>query len=224
LATQQPREPQQSQQPRSNEQWIQDLSQPGPEQERALADLRNVLVRGLGYALSKYANVKDADLEDFAQDALLKILAGIASFRGESQFTTWAQKIAVHTAFTELRRRRWRDVSLEEVTAPPDTEDTASYFIPNTLADPAAGTEQQTIQNEIIEIMRRVINEELSDKQRQALIAVRFRGMPMAEVARQMGTNTNALYKLLFDARKRLKQRMLARGLSSEDILGAFEL
>jgi len=39
-----------------------------------------------------------------------------------------------------------------------------------------------------------------------------------------MGTNPNALYKLLFDARKRLKQRMLARGLSPEDILSAFEL
>ena len=52
------------QQPRSNERWIEDLSQPGPEQEAALADLRNVLVRGLGYALSKYANVTETDLED----------------------------------------------------------------------------------------------------------------------------------------------------------------
>jgi len=221
LAKQQPREPRE---PRSNEQWLQDLDHPGPEQENALADLRNVLVRGLGYALSKYANVTDADVQDFAQDALLKILDGLASFRGESQFTTWAQKIAIHTAFTELRRRRWRDVSLEDVTAPPDAEDTAAYYIPNTLADPSIGTEQQAVQHEIIEIMRRVINEELTDKQRQALIAVRFRGMPMAEVARQMDTNTNALYKLLFDARKRLKQRILDRGLSPEDILGAFEL
>jgi RNA polymerase sigma-70 factor (ECF subfamily) len=212
------------QQPRSNEQWLQDLSDPGPEQEEALADLRQILVRGLGYALAKYAKVTESDLEDFAQDALLKVLAGLDSFRGQSRFTTWAQKIAIHTAFTELRRRRWRDVSLEAVTGPPDPEQEASFFIPDALADPSTGTERQTIQNEILDLLRRVIVEDLTDKQRQALVAVRFHGMPRAEVARRLDTNPNALYKLLFDARKRLKQRLLERGLSPEDILSAFEL
>jgi RNA polymerase sigma-70 factor (ECF subfamily) len=211
------------QQRRTNDRWLQDLSEPGPQQDKALADLRAVLVRGLGYALAKYGKVSESDLEDFAQDALLKILAALESFRGQSRFTTWAQKIAVHTAFTELRRRRWRDVSLEAVTGPPDAEDTTAY-IPTALADPSTGTEQQAIQSEILGILRRVIAEELTDKQRQALVAVRFHGMPMAELARRMDTNPNALYKLLFDARKRLKQRILARGLSPEDILSAFEL
>jgi RNA polymerase sigma-70 factor (ECF subfamily) len=208
---------------RTNDQWLQDLSEPGPQQDEALADLRAVLVRGLGYALAKYGKVSESDLEDFAQDALLKILDALESFRGQSRFTTWAQKIAVHTAFTELRRRRWRDVSLEAVTGPPDAEDTTAY-LPTALADPSTSTEQQTTQNEILDILRRVIAEELTDRQRQALVAVRFHGMPMAEVARRLDTNPNALYKLLFDARKRLKQRMLARGLSTEDILSAFEL
>ena len=212
------------QQPRGNNQWLHDLNQPGPEQEEALEDLRSILVRGLGYAMAKYAKVTEADLEDFAQEALLKILVALDSFRGESRFTTWAQKIAVHTAFTELRRRRWRDVSLEAVTAPPDAEDGATRFIPNTLADPSTGSEQLATQHEILEVMRRVITEELTDRQRQALVAVRFHGMPIAEVAQRMDTNPNALYKLLFDARKRLKARMLARGLLSEDILGAFAL
>lgn len=209
------------QQTRSNEQWLQDLSESGPQQDKALADLRTVLVRGLGYALAKYAKVTESDVEDFVQEALLKILDGLDSFRGQSRFTTWAQKIAVHTAFTELRRRRWRDVSFEAVTAPPDAEETTTY-VPNAIADSSTGTEQQTIQNEIFDVMRRVIAEELTDKQRQALVAVRFHGMPMAEVARRMDTNPNALYKLLFDARKRLRERMLARGLSTEDILSAF--
>jgi RNA polymerase sigma-70 factor (ECF subfamily) len=44
----------------------------------------------------------------------------------------------------------------------------------------------------------------------------------MAEVARKMGTNRNALYKLLHDARQRLKSRMEAEGLSAEDVLAAF--
>ena len=209
------------QQSRTNDQWLQDLGESGPQQDEALADLRAVLVRGLGYALAKYTKVLDSDLEDFAQDALLKILAALDSFRGQSRFTTWAQKIAVHTAFTELRRRRWRDVSLEAVTGPPDAEETTTY-LPQVLADPSISTEQQTMQNEILDTMRRVIEQELTDKQRQALIAVRFHGMPIAEVAHRLDTNPNALYKLLFDARKRLKQRMLNSGLSPEDILSAF--
>jgi RNA polymerase sigma-70 factor (ECF subfamily) len=211
-------------QQRSNDQWLQDLREPGPQQEEALADLRQVLVRGLGYSLAKYTNVRESDLEDFAQDALLKVLAGLDSFRGQSRFTTWAQKIAVHTAFTELRRRRWRDVSFEAVTGPPDSEDTSTFFTPGALVDPSAGTEKQTMQHEIVDVLRRVILEELTDRQRQALIAVRFQGMPITEVAARMDTNPNALYKLLFDARKRLKQRILARGLSSDDVLSAFDL
>jgi RNA polymerase sigma-70 factor (ECF subfamily) len=202
---------------RNNQEWINHLSHPGPERDDALEDLRTILVRGLGYALSKYRNVTEADVEDFVQDAILKILDALDTFRGESRFTTWAQKIAVHVAFTELRRRRWRDVSLDEMTQTADGD-----LIPKSWVDPSANTEQQAIQHDIIETMRQVIEEELTDRQRQALIAVRINGVPLAEVARRMGTNRNALYKLLFDARKRLQARMLSKGLSAEDILAAF--
>ena len=209
---------------RNNKQWIQDLRQAGPAQERALEALRTLLVRGLGYALSKYKNVTPADLQDFAQDATLKILKGIESFRGESRFTTWATKIAVHTAFTELRRRRWRDVSLDEITTPPDEQDTPAFFVPSTLADPSVGSEQQVMQNQVLEAMRNVIAAELTERQRKALVAARLQGMPLAEVAQQMGTNRNALYKLLFDARQKIQEGMLAQGLTPEDIRAAFEL
>lgn len=202
---------------RDNEQWVSDLSQPGPLRDAALDDLRALLVRGLGYALAKYGNVREADVEDFAQDALLKVLDGLDSFRGDSRFTTWAQKIAVHVAFTELRRRRWRDVSLDGLPGVSDRD-----FLPKSWVDPSASAEQQTIQREILETMRQVIAEELTERQRRALVAVRIHGMPLAEVARQMGTNRNALYKLLHDARQRLKERMLDKGLPLQDVLAAF--
>jgi RNA polymerase sigma-70 factor (ECF subfamily) len=201
----------------SNEQWIAVLSQPGPQRDEALADLRALLVRGLGYALSSYSDVDEAALEDFAQDALLKILAGLDSFRGESHFTTWANKIAVRVAFTELRRHRWRDVSLDKITDSSETD-----FVPSMMVDPSAGPEQQAIQRTLLDTLQRVIAEELTDKQRQALVAVRIRGMPLEEVARRMGTNRNALYKLLHDARQRLKKQLIAEGLSPQDIPAAF--
>lgn len=189
----------------------------GPGRDEAPADLRAILVRGLGYALAGRPGVADSTLEDFVQDALLKILAGLDSFRGESRFITWAQKIAVRVAFTELRRHRWRDVSLDEVTGSSDTD-----FIPETLAGPSAGPEQQTITAHVVEHSGPHLATELTDKQRQALVAVRVHGMPLEEVARRMGTNRNALYKLLHDARQRLKKRMMAEGLPPQDVLAAF--
>jgi len=203
---------------RSNEEWLTALGQPGPEFDAALQDLRVLLVRGLGYALSSRSNVDEANLEDFAQDALLKILDGLHTFRGESRFTTWAQKIAVRVAFTELRRHRWRDVSLDEITGSFETD-----FIPSFLADPSTGPEQHAIQSTVLETLRRVMDQELTDKQRQALVAVKIQGVPLEEVARRLGSNRNALYKLLHDARQRLKNRLIAEGLSAEEILAAFE-
>ena len=204
---------------RSNEQWIAALSQPGPEYDAALENLRAILARGLGYALSDRSNVRETDLEDFAQDAVLKILKGLHTFRGESRFTTWAHKIAVRVAFTELRRRRWRDVSLDEMT---ESREGDTDFIPESLADRSIGPEQEAMQQAILDALRQLIREELTDKQRQAMQAV-LKGMPLEEVARRMDTNRNALYKLLHDARQRLQKGMLDQGLSAQDVTSAFE-
>jgi RNA polymerase sigma-70 factor (ECF subfamily) len=205
---------------RSNEEWIAALSQPGAEYDAALEDLRVVLVRGLGYALADRSNVRESDLQDFAQDAILRILNGLDTFRGESRFTTWAHKIAVRVAFTELRRRRWRDVSLDEMTVSKDGD---AEFIPDFLADPSVGPEQQVMQRAIVDTLRRLVREELTDKQRQAMQAA-LKGMPLGEVARRMDTNRNALYKLLYDARQRLQKRMVDEGYSAQDVMSAFEL
>ena len=201
---------------RTNAEWLSELQ--GPERSAALADLRALLVRGLRYSLASYWNVDDVLLEDFVQDALLKILNALDSFRGESKFTTWAQKIAVRVAFTELRRRRWKDVSLDGIVEAQDMD-----FVPDMMIDPSAGPDQQATQRIFLETLQRLISTELTDKQRQALIAVRVQGLPLEEVARRVGTNRNARYKLLHDARQRLKRKMEAEGLSAEDVLAAFE-
>lgn len=201
---------------RNNEAWLADLQ--GPGRDEALADLRARLLRGLGFALAKYSNVRGAHLEDFVQEALLKILDGLDSFRGEARFTTWAQKIAVNVAFSELRRARWSDISLDEIV-----EAQGIGFVPEMMIDPAAPPDRQAMQRLFIETLQRLITTELTDKQRQALVAVRVRGMPLAEVARRMGSNRNAMYKLLHDARQKLKGAMEAEGLTPEEVLAAFE-
>ncbi len=97
-----------------------------------------------------------------------------------------------------------------------------SDFIPATLADPSAGPEKRAIQQMFLEMLRRLISEELTDRQREAMTAVYLQGMPLQEVARCMDTNRNALYKILHDARRRLQKAMVSEGISAEDILYAF--
>jgi RNA polymerase sigma-70 factor (ECF subfamily) len=197
---------------RTNEQWLAELR--GSNPDGALADLYDLLLRGMRAALG--GNGASAEVGDFAQEALIKITDNLDSFRGESRFTTWAQKIAVNVALTELRRRRWRDVSLQELYARRDADDRGP-------AEPQLTTEQLALRNTVLEELRRIIEEDLTERQRKAVVAVLLEGMPISEVARRMGTTQNALYKLLHDARRKLKRQMEAAGLPAEEALAEFE-
>jgi RNA polymerase sigma-70 factor, ECF subfamily len=199
---------------RTNEQWLAELREPNPDE--ALADLYDLLVRGLRAALGGYGGGVEANVGDFAQEALIKITGNLDSFRGESRFTTWAHKIAMNVAFTELKRRRWRDVSLQDLFARREAADRGP-------ADTQLTPEQLTFQNMVLGELRRLVDEELTDRQREAVVAVILEEMPVSEVARRMDTNQNALYKLLHDARRKLKRQMEAAGLSPEEVLAAFE-
>ena len=187
-----------------------------PNPDEALADLYDLLVRGLRAALGGYGGGVEANVGDFAQEALIKITGNLDSFRGESRFTTWAHKIAMNVAFTELKRRRWRDVSLQDLFARREAADRGP-------ADTQLTPEQLTFQNMVLGELRRLVDEELTDRQREAVVAVILEEMPVSEVARRMGTNQNALYKLLHDARKKLKRQMQAAGLSPQEVLATFE-
>jgi RNA polymerase sigma-70 factor (ECF subfamily) len=158
----------------------------------------------------------DANIEDFAQEAMIRITGNLDSFRGESRFTTWALKIAMNVALTELKRRRWRDVSLQDLLARHEANDSGP-------SDTQPTPEQLALQNTLLGDLRRMVDEELTDRQREAVVAVILEGMPISEVARRMGTSQNALYKLLHDARRRLKKRMEAAGLAPQEVLAAFE-
>ena len=199
---------------RTNERWLADLRGPNPDE--ALADLYDLLVRGLRIGLGSYGGSVDANAGDFAQEALIRITGNLDSFRGESRFTTWAQKIAMNVALTELKRRRWRDVSLQELFARREAANREP-------ADTQLSPEQLALQNTVLQELRRVVDEELTDRQREAVVAVLLEEMPISEVARRMGTNQNALYKLLHDARKKLKRRMEVAGVAPKEVLTVFD-
>jgi RNA polymerase sigma-70 factor (ECF subfamily) len=202
-------------QQRGNQEWLDALNSPGPERERALAELRVLLVRGLSYALRGWRHTAGRDFEalaeDFCQEALLRILDNLESFEGRSRFTTWAHKIAVRVALTELRRKRWKDVSLDKLVA---EEGAASM-----MGSAEAGPETEAERSDMMAWMRQIMSEELTEKQRKAIAAIALGGMPLEEVARRMDTNRNALYKVIHDGRVRLKRRLAREGMNPRDIL-----
>ncbi len=203
---------------RTTESWLSALR--GPAQAQALEELRPILLRGLHAGLSNRVKLERQEIfEDFVQEALLKILAHLDEFRGESHFLTWAHKIAIRVAYSELRRMRWRDVSLHDLLPEEDSGD----YTPAVLSDASPGPEKQAVQHQMMALVGRLLQEHLTERQRQAMIAVMVHGMPLEEVARRMETNRNALYKLLHDARKRLRSVLHEQGLTPQEILAIFE-
>lgn len=207
---------------RSNEAWLSDLRSTGEIHEEALNDLREVIQKGLPYALSRWLS-SDSPLfpplvEEVTQETLLRVLDQLDTFEGRSLFTTWVHKIAIRIALTELRRKRWRDASLDELTENEDTPPPAGL-----LADSQASPETSAERKDMLERVRRILQEELTPKQREALVLLGLQDMPMEDAAKKMKTNRNALYKLLHDARLRLKKRLSIEELTPQDLLSAFE-
>lgn len=208
---------------RSNEEWLYDLRAEGDRRESALSDLRQVIMTGLPYALNKWLPSNDPRFaplaEEVVQDTLLRVLDRLETFEGRSQFTTWVHKIAIRIALTELRRKRWENVSLDELVEGEENPPMAGLLIDHKTSTP----EDLVEGSDLMQRMQRIVAEELSDRQRQAIMAVAIQGMPLEEVARRMGTNRNALYKLIHDTRLRLKRRLAQEGLTPEDVLSVFE-
>ena len=214
---------------RTNEAWVEALRARGPAQAAALDELRQRLQRNLFFYLSQersdLRNLAELELQemaqDLAQDATLRILDNLDAFRGESRFTTWANKIAIRLAISDLRRSRYKDFSLDQLSADGDfaLQSSGAQLVSATLPNPETAAERENA----LAILERALREALTDKQYQALTAVTLNGVPMDVVADQMGTNRNALYKLIHDARKKLRQHLESQGLSTDYLLSLFQ-
>ncbi|MAG13832.1 MAG: RNA polymerase subunit sigma-24 [Spirochaetales bacterium] len=200
-----------------NDQWLSSLQSQDSKRDEAISRLREHLVKSLRAGLRSWKRSVGSQynelVEDSVQDALVKVLNNLKSFRGESRFTTWAAKIAIRTALTELRRKKWNDVSLDEITSKVDSMMRSVYPNP----------EQSAVRNDLMSSVMSIMNNELTQRQQTALKAVMFGGMPLEEAARRLNTNRNALYKLLHDARLRMKEGLEKQGMSPAEVLSSFE-
>ena len=200
---------------RANEVWIDELRQPGPRLEAALGDLRADVLRGLRGSLAGRPGMDDAFFEDTVQETLLKVLDSLESFAGRGRFVSWALAIAVRVAQTTIRKKRWQGVSLDRFR---DESGGPSVDVP----DRSLGPERASLRSELLTAMHRVIREQLSEKQWLALTA-EMNGMPQDEIARQLGSNRNAVYKLTHDARRKLRAGLESAGFGADSLIEAWE-
>jgi RNA polymerase sigma-70 factor, ECF subfamily len=150
--------------------------------------------------------LRGPELDDLANqaadDALVAIAAKVNGFRGESRFTTWAYKFVMIEISTKLARHFWRTS-----TVPLDEQDWDR--LPDLLG---VQPHQRAEWQELLAALRQAVAEDLSDRQRKVFVAIALNNVPMDTVALELGANRNAIYKTLFDARRKLRASLAANG------------
>jgi RNA polymerase sigma-70 factor (ECF subfamily) len=195
------------------EEWHLDLHASGARREDAVARLHGLLLRAARFEVFRRRDslhqVSAAELDDLAQeaadDAAVSVLRRLGDFRGESSFRTWAYKFALLEASVKVRRRAWRD---REVTLEPEHWEDFAHLGPQPDDDAEKAA--------LFEVVREGIRTALTPKQRQVLVAVVLEGVPIDVLAERLDSNRNALYKMLHDARRRLRAHVEASGLLEE--------
>ena len=187
--------------------WVQALTVDGPHRDIALARLHALLTRAarhqIGRMRSQLGDVGRESLDELAlqaaDEAMVALLAKLHTFQGRSRFTTWAYKFAILQAATEVRSQSWRarQVSLDDASVIADLQPSAPD-----LAEAA----------ELARAVERAIADALTAHQRRVVLALLVDGVPIDVLAERLGTNRNALYKTLHDARVRIRAHLAAAG------------
>lgn len=188
--------------------WLRCLADPS-ERERALARLHQLLLRAARAELRRRslpAIVEGRERDDLAHqaadDALLAITSKLDRFRGESRFTTWAYKFVILEVSAKLGRHFWRN-------PPVPISGDAWERIPDRFgADPAEHAESR----ELAAALRQAVTEVLSERQRRVFVAIVVDGVPLDGLAFELGSTRNALYKMMFDARRKIRAHLIAHG------------
>ena len=189
--------------------WLRRLGADGGERQAAERELHARLVRiALAEVRRRAAStpVTGQELEDVAHqaagDAMLAILAKLGDFRGESRFTTWAYRFVILEVSSKLGRHYWRN--------PPVALDAGQWErLPDRFGiDPERHAESAGILAEV----RRVVDDELTSHQRRVFVAIVVDGIPLDALAVELGLRRNAIYKVIFDARRKIRRALVANG------------
>lgn len=189
--------------------WIDGLTSEGPDREDAIARLHTLMLkvaRAEASRRSGWHGIRGPELDDLADqaadDAVVSILRKVTTFRGESRFTTWACAFAIHEVSGKFGRHVWRrdGVQLDE-----DGWDQ----VPARLG---GGPEAVSDSRELVLVLRRAVEEELTPLQRRVFVALVVDAVPLDVLAVELGSNRNAIYKTMFDARRKVRAYLVTHG------------
>ena len=189
--------------------WLRVLAGTGPQREEGLARLHALLLRIARAEVARRGprlRLTGPELDDLAYqaaaDALIAITSKLGQFRGESRFTTWAYKFVIFEVSTKIGRHFWR-----HPTVPFDAE--VWERLPDRFGfDPS----QQAEWHDLLSALHRAVDQELTARQRAVFIAIVLNGVPLDTLVIELGSNRNAIYKTLFDARRKLRAALAANG------------
>jgi RNA polymerase sigma-70 factor (ECF subfamily) len=195
-------------------QWVSALSGCGAERDHAVARLHEALLRVARAELARRSGqlrISGPELDDLAYqaaaDAVVAIIAKVAQFRGESRFTTWAYRFVILEVSAKVGRHFWRQPHV-----PMDTGDWEQ--LPDRLGlDPARESEWR----DLARALREAVERELTGHQRRIFTALVVDGVPLDALADRLGTSRGAIYKTMFDARRKLRASLVANGYLHED-------
>jgi RNA polymerase sigma-70 factor, ECF subfamily len=194
--------------------WLQALAGTGPRREAALARLHERLLRIARREAGRRAPqlaISGPELDDIAHqaaaDALLAITAKLGQFRGESRFTTWAYRFVIFEVSAKIGRHFWR-----HPVVPLGAEDWDR--LPARFGfDPAHQAEWR----DLLTALRRAVDTELTPRQREVFVAIVLDGVPLDTLVASSASSRNAIYKMVFDARRKLRAALAANGYLSDD-------
>lgn len=194
--------------------WLDGLRSVGPEHDGTTVRLYELLVRvarGEARRRSAQLGIGGPELDDLAHqaaaDAVVHVVAKAGEFRGESRFTTWACKFAIFEVSTKIGRHFWR-----HPTTSMDSEDWDR--LPDRFGfDPAEASESSAL----LEALRAAVDRDLTDYQRRIFVAIVLNNVPLDSLVVELGSNRNAIYKALFDARRKLRTSLVTNGYLADD-------
>jgi RNA polymerase sigma-70 factor (ECF subfamily) len=158
------------------------------------------------YSLARRILQNEHDAEDVTQQAFLSAIEHLRSFREESSFGTWIQRIATHAALKVIRKRRGLDTtSLEAATEPQEGHEGIAH--PEYIADWTGTPDQLARRRETMRLIEEALAD-LDEKHRLVFLLRDVEGLSVKEAAETLGLSETNVKVRLLRARLQLRDQL----------------
>jgi RNA polymerase sigma-70 factor (ECF subfamily) len=201
----------------ASQSWLDGLRAPSPRHDQCVRELHALLLRVARREVNRrralLGGATGPELDDLANqaagDALLAIIDNLGSYRGLSRFTTWAYRFVINHVSNKTRQHLW---SVRRVMF----DDADWDRMPDRLQVSPYRRSEQRAQ---LDALRAAVNTNLTARQREVFVSVALNEVPIDVVALRLDSNRNAIYKILFDARTKLRASLLEAGYPIEETI-----